>query len=67
VTLESQPAANPIQRYRIYDAADGLIEQGTVKVADMVTRQPWLGVGEVFPVEPDGGPVAEAPDGTRPG
>ena len=55
VTLESQPAANPIQRYRIFDAADGLIEEGTVKVADMVVRQPWLGVGEVFPATPDSG------------
>ncbi|MBN8868292.1 MAG: DUF3556 domain-containing protein [Solirubrobacterales bacterium] len=55
VTLESQPAADPVQRYRIYDAADGLIEQGTVRVADMVVRQPWLGVGESFPVQPDPG------------
>ena len=50
VTLESQPAGNPFQRYRIFDAADGLIEEGTVKVTDMVVRQPWLGVDEVFPV-----------------
>ena len=55
VTLESQPAANPVQRYRIYDAATGLIEEGTVEVADMVSRQPWLGVDEVFPVKPDSG------------
>ena len=67
VTLESQPAANPIQRYRIFDAADGLIEEGTVKVADMVVRQPWLGVGEVFPVDVETGsgtgPSGSAPDG----
>lgn len=63
VTLESQPAANPIQRYRIFDAATGLVEEGTVKVADMVVRQPWLGVDEVFPAEPDSG-VREDPAGT---
>ncbi|MCB0857308.1 MAG: DUF3556 domain-containing protein [Solirubrobacterales bacterium] len=71
VTLESQPAGNPHQRYRIFDAADGLIEEGTVKVTDMVVRQPWLGTGEVFPAEPDGpraggGAVANAPEGDRP-
>ncbi len=48
VTLESQPAGDGRQRFRIYDAADGLIEEGTVKVADMVGRQPWLD-GEPFP------------------
>jgi hypothetical protein len=53
VTLESQPARMPTQRYRIYDAADGLVEEGTVRVDDMVGRQPWLG-GEPFPVRPDG-------------
>ena len=36
VTLESQPAHMQRQRYRIYDAADGLIEEGWVNVADMV-------------------------------
>ena len=43
VTLESQPAHVQRQRYRIYDAADGLVEEGWVDVADMVERQPWLG------------------------
>jgi hypothetical protein len=51
VTLESQPARVPTQRYRIFDAADGLIEEGTVEVADMVERQPWLD-DEPFPVRP---------------
>ena len=50
VTLESQPAHVPRQRYRIYDAADGLVEEGWVDVREMVTRQPWLGA-EPFPVE----------------
>ncbi len=50
VTLESQPAHLQRQRYRIFDAADGLVEEGWVNVADMVVRQPWLGE-EPFPVE----------------
>jgi hypothetical protein len=51
VTLESQPAHVQRQRYRIWDAADGLIEEGWVDVREMVRRQPWLG-DEPFPVEP---------------
>src|SRR5215218_625671 len=42
VTLESQPAQVQRQRYRIWDAAEGLVEEGYVDVADMVGRQPWL-------------------------
>jgi Transmembrane protein of unknown function (DUF3556) len=53
VTLESQPAHLQRQRYRIWDAADGLVEAGWVAVADMVGRQPWLGE-EPFPVHLDG-------------
>ena len=49
VTLESQPAHVQRQHYRIWDAADGLVEEGFVDVAEMVRRQPWLG-GEPFPV-----------------
>jgi len=49
VTLESQPAHVQRQRYRIWDAADGLVEEGYVEVAEMVGRQPWLG-GEPLPV-----------------
>jgi transmembrane protein DUF3556 len=51
VTLESQPAHIQRQRYRIYDAASGLIEEGWVNVADMVARGPWLGESGDFPVE----------------
>ncbi len=50
VMLESQPAGEPRQRYRIYDAAGGLVEEGTVEVADMIRRQPWLD-DEPFPVK----------------
>ena len=51
VTLESQPAHVPKQRYRIFDAADGLIEEGLVDVRDMVERLPWLDASGDFPVE----------------
>jgi hypothetical protein len=52
VTLESQPAQVQRQRYRIWDAADGLVEEGYVNVADMACCQPWLS-DEPFPVECD--------------
>jgi hypothetical protein len=51
IMLESQPAHSQRQHYRIYDAASGLIEEGYVNVADMVTRQPWLDETGSFPVE----------------
>ncbi len=53
VVLESQPAHVQRQRYRIFDAATGLVEEGWVNVADMVERQPWLDE-RPFPVEPVG-------------
>jgi hypothetical protein len=61
VTIESQPAHIQRQRYRIFDAATGLLEEGWVDVAAMVTRQPWLG-GSPFPAEPiaGGGDAAAA-------
>ncbi len=51
VMIESQPAHVQRQHYRIHDAAEGLIEEGYVNVADMVQRQPWLGETGAFPVE----------------
>ncbi len=42
VVLESQPAGEEHQHYRIYDAADGLLEQGYVEVEDMIKELPWL-------------------------
>jgi len=51
VTLESQPANVQRQRYRIHDAATGLIEEGWVQVSDMVERQPWLDGSWDFPVQ----------------
>jgi transmembrane protein DUF3556 len=50
VVLESQAAHTQRQRYRIFDAATGLVEEGWVNVADMVERQPWLDERQ-FPVE----------------
>jgi hypothetical protein len=61
ITLESQPAHIQRQRYRIYDAATGLLEEGWVNVADMVARLPWLDESE-FPVEV----TRERPGPTRP-
>src|SRR3954453_2983679 len=52
VTLESQAAHVQRQRYRIYDAASGLIEEGWVNVADMVARGPWLRESPDFPAHP---------------
>jgi hypothetical protein len=60
VTVESQPAQVQRQRYRIYDAATGLVEEGFVEVADMVSRLPWLDESWDFPVQVTGGPVREA-------
>jgi Transmembrane protein of unknown function (DUF3556) len=41
VLLDAQPIHKQTQAYRLVDAATGEFERGTVKVADMVTRQPW--------------------------
>ena len=39
--LDAQPIHKQRQEYRLVDAATGDFERGYVKVADMVTRQPW--------------------------
>jgi hypothetical protein len=61
ITLESEPAAGGRgrgrQRYKIYDAATGLVEEGSVAVADMINRQPWLDESFDFPVEVTGKPA----------
>jgi hypothetical protein len=51
VFLESQPAHIQRQRYRILDAATGVIEEGWVDVAEMRRRGPWLEGSWEFPVE----------------
>jgi hypothetical protein len=50
VMLESQPIHRPWQRYRIVDAATGVVEAGYVMVADMTRRQPWLDGDGTIPV-----------------
>ncbi|MEA2125060.1 MAG: hypothetical protein QOI80_1842 [Solirubrobacteraceae bacterium] len=51
VTLESQPALEDRQHYRIIDAADGVIEEGWVEIDDMVAQLPWLD-GSTHPAFP---------------
>jgi hypothetical protein len=41
VLLDAQPIHKQTQAYRLVDAATGEFEHGIIKVADMVTRQPW--------------------------
>lgn len=41
LVLDAQPVHRPTQSYRLLDAATGEFERGTVRVADMVVRQPW--------------------------
>jgi len=57
IYLESEPTmrGRGYQQYEIWDPIDGLIEQGTVAVKDMVTSQPWLEESFDFPVVAEGG------------
>ncbi|MFM9816228.1 DUF3556 domain-containing protein, partial [Streptomyces scabiei] len=48
--VESQPIHRGTQSYQIIDAALGVIERGTWRVADAVREQPWLPNGPI-PVE----------------
>ncbi|MDP3968750.1 MAG: DUF3556 domain-containing protein [Nocardioides sp.] len=50
ITLEGQPIHRPTQDYEVHDAATGLLERGRVRVADMLTRQPWPTDGPDYPV-----------------
>ena len=43
IMMESPPLFRPVQRYRIVDAASGVVETGEVRVVEMLTRQPWDG------------------------
>jgi hypothetical protein len=60
IMLESQPIHRPWQQYRIVDAATGLVEEGRVRVADMVRQQPWLDEGPAMAVTLVGRPAAAA-------
>jgi Transmembrane protein of unknown function (DUF3556) len=65
IELESEAATSGRQRYRIYDAATGLLEEGSIAVAEMIARQPWLDESWDFPVEVawrrEGEPAAALP------
>lgn len=50
MVLESQPIHRRTQHYQIWDAKLGLVEEGDVLVADMLTRQPWPDETEDYPV-----------------
>ena len=47
VWVESQPVHRDEQEYKVIDAALGVIERGTWKVADAVNEQPWLPNGPI--------------------
>lgn len=45
--IESQPIHKGTQRYKVIDAALGVIETGTFRVRDAVDAQPWLPDGPI--------------------
>ncbi|OBA80264.1 hypothetical protein A9W99_19570 [Mycobacterium sp. 1164966.3] len=45
--VESEAVGSGVQHYKLIDAALGVIERGTWKVADVVAEQPWLPNGPV--------------------
>jgi Transmembrane protein of unknown function (DUF3556) len=45
--VESEAFGSGVQRYKVIDAALGVIERGTWKVADAVAEQPWLPNGPI--------------------
>lgn len=47
VWVESQGWASKVQRYKVIDAALGVVERGSWKVADAVEEQPWLPNGPI--------------------
>ena len=65
VWVESQPIHQKVQRYKVIDAALGVIERGYWNVADAVREQPWLPNGPIpltvtwTRAQPDPGAPAE--------
>jgi uncharacterized membrane protein YkgB len=47
VWVESQAWGSSVQHYKLIDAALGVVEKGTWKVADAVEAQPWLPDGPI--------------------
>jgi uncharacterized membrane protein YkgB len=65
VWVESQPVHRGDQAYQVIDAALGVIERGTWRVADAVAEQPWLPNGPI-PVQVTWSPEAAlCPAGER--
>jgi hypothetical protein len=58
--VESQPAGRGDQAYKVIDAALGVIERGTWRVADAVAEQPWLPNGPI-PVQVTWSRAADGP------
>jgi len=56
VILDAQPIHKQTQTYRLVDAATGEFERGVIKVADMVTRQPWADDVPIEVLSPGGTP-----------
>jgi hypothetical protein len=61
VLIDGQPIHRQRQDYRLVDAATGEFERGYVKVADLVTRQPWDDTAPVYVTWQQGGADASAP------
>jgi hypothetical protein len=47
LALESQPAGRPWMHWRVIDAADGMLAEGRVVVADLLGHQPWPDDGAI--------------------
>jgi hypothetical protein len=47
VWVESQAWGSKVQRYKVIDAALGVTERGSWRVADAVKEQPWLPNGPI--------------------
>ena len=62
VWVESQGWGSKVQHYKVIDAALGVIERGTWKVADAVEEQPWLPNGPI-PTEVTWSRAARQPAG----
>src|SRR3954471_4841074 len=59
IALESEATGSGRQRYQIWDPVDGLMEEGSVAVKDLVTRQPWLDERYDVPIAVDRGAVGD--------
>jgi Transmembrane protein of unknown function (DUF3556) len=63
VLLEAQPLGSDRQEYRLVDGATGVLERGTLRVADLAARQPWQ--LDDLPRYP-AGPISAPPRSTPP-